>query len=137
MERIKINNIFETIYANNTCWLSYDVNGRTGYDIIDEKHIGDESRIQFLCNKYKKLNEKYAKKNIITVCSSYLQSIIEACLQSDNEIYFVEYEDIQDNLLLSQLKDEVVNLNIHDVGTFDEDGCAITVAGEVLTRFLF
>lgn len=52
-------------------------------------------------------------------------------------MYFVEYEDMQDNLLLSQLKDEVVHLNIHDVVTFDEDGCAITVAGEVLTRFLF
>ena len=117
--------------------LSYDVNGRIGYDIVDDKHIGDESRIQFLCNNHKRLNEKYSNKNIISACSSYLQSIIEACLQSNNEMYFVEYEDMQDNLLLSQLKDEVVHLNIHDVVTFDEDGCAITVAGEVLTRFLF
>ncbi|UYZ38999.1 hypothetical protein OD350_29365 (plasmid) [Clostridium beijerinckii] len=140
-EMIKIRKINQTSYKNETSWLSYEVEGKTGYEIVNEHHLGKEKRIEFLCNKNEKLYNKYADKNDISICSSYLQYIINMCLQSENEIFFVEYEDLEaleynDTILLG-VKQEVVDLNIQDVITFDEDECAITVGGQVLTRFLF
>lgn len=143
MKNIIINSITETTYENNTSWVNYKINNKEGYQLINDLFEGAENIIHSLVNRNIQMNNIYAHKKCISICSSYLQDIINGCLQSENEMFFVEYDDLknkisdEDDTFLDNLKQEVVDLNIQDVICFDEDGCAITVYGEVLTRFLF
>ncbi|WP_315074443.1 hypothetical protein [uncultured Clostridium sp.] len=141
---IKINEIYNTTYRNGTSWLSYNCMGKTGYEIINERNQSEKQRLQELCNRSGYLNKKLTNKNIIDVCSSYLQYIINKCLESEEEMYFVEAESLNGLIpedeqasFLDTLIEEVVNLKIKDFIKFDEDGFAITVYGGVLTQFLF
>ncbi|HBJ1651322.1 hypothetical protein FDA33_10060 [Clostridium botulinum] len=129
MPKVIITNISKTTYDNETYWIEYKVNDKFGYEISSE-------------DREFKFNDKFINKKDLSICSSYLKSIINKCLESDNEMFFEEYEDFNkiisgDNTFLDKLKKEIAALGIQDVIIFDEDGCAITVYGEVITRFLF
>ena len=70
--------------------------------------------------------------------SPYLQKIIMECMSSDNEMWFVEYDDkeineliISNPYMLSELEYEVWNFGLDDVIRFGEDDCYITVYGGV------
>ncbi|NFN16621.1 hypothetical protein FDB56_17435 [Clostridium botulinum] len=129
MPKVIITNISKTTYDNETYWIEYKVNDKFGYEISSE-------------DREFKFNDKFINKKDLSICSSYLKSIINKCLESDNEMFFEAYEDFNkiisgDNTFLDKLKKEIAALGIQDVIIFDEDGCAITVYGEVITRFLF
>ena len=76
-------------------------------------------------------------------CSPYLASIIQDCLQSENEMWFVEDDDEefeelnQDENFLPNLELEVKKLGLEYYIRFEEDDCHITVYGGVITKFLF
>lgn len=144
MENVIINDIFKTTYDNQTCWVSYSVSDKVGYEIINKRNQDNIERLQLLCNTNKRLNGKYTIKNYLSVCSNYLQEIINECLHSENEMYFVEYEDLDEvvssserDSFINNLKLEAAYLDIQDYVRFNEDGCAITVYGGLITLFLF
>lgn len=131
----KIFRIMETSYEDGTSWVEYICNGKYGYEIIEDiKEIKSFNEIQ-ICNKPN-----------LNICSNYLAEIIEECRQSENEMWFVEWEDLEEILsndegdiksFLAILKDEVEKLELSDYIKFEEDGVAITVYGGVITKFLF
>ena len=116
---MKILGISETTYDDNSYWITYEINGNVGYEIVHQKPILDEA------------------------CSPYLASIIKDCLQSENEMWFVEDDDEefeelnQDENFLPNLELEVKKLGLEDYIRFEEDDCHITVYGGVITKFLF
>ena len=133
---IRLYKIMETSYGDYTYWLEYKINGCFGYIITDDP------------NKYttEKLNsmiyELFIDKKHINVCSKYLAAIIEECRQSDNDMYFVEYGELEEdhpnvNEFLEELQKEIHLLGISPYVKLNEDGCYITVYGGVITKFLF
>lgn len=116
---MKINSLMKTTFDDDSYWIGYEINGKIGYELVNSKPILEEA------------------------CSPYLASVITECLQSENEMWFVEYDDEefnelnQDELFLPKLKLEVRDLGLDDYIRFDEDECHITVYGGIITKFLF
>lgn len=116
---MKILGITQTTYDDNSVWITYETNGKVGYELVE------------------------TKPNLKEACSPYLASIIMDCLQSENEMWFVEDDDeefnelCEDENFLPDLYAEVQRLGLDDYIRFGEDGCHITVYGGIITRFLF
>lgn len=126
--------ISETTYEDNTFWVNYEIGDRLGYEIVD----GDKVK------SYKVGGEIIVKDKVdINVCSETLQTLIDNCGSSDNEMLFVEFDEIEEDEVF-KIQDEVIeldnkyeNLKLSECITFGEDGCAITVYGGVSTKFIF
>ena len=147
LKEIKVYRVMETTYEDGTCWIEYNVNNEVGYEITEDYSEGEENAIEGIYNSESFDKEKLINKPSINVCSKYLAKIIEECRQSDNEMWFVEYEDLEKELnttekdiiekFLIDLQEEVVKLGLNNYITFGEDGCEITVYGGIITKFLF
>lgn len=134
--KIIINNITETTYKNGTSFLSYKVDNRMGYDITADYVPEEEHLAEFDCNTDENIIKKYSQKPHISICSEYLQKIIINCLESENDMFFVEYQDISKKQLL-ELEEEVDKLGLSECILFNVDGCAATVYGNTVTKFLY
>ena len=142
MKNIEIFRIMDTTYEDNTSWIEYRVNDKFGYEIIDgEEQEHNKEQIEKVFNGIEPINDMLANKKSINKCSDFLRTIIEECRQSDNEMWFVEYEDLEDiedkEKFLLGIEDEVMMLGLQDYIRFHEDEAAITVYGGVITQFLF
>ena len=142
MKNIEIFRIMDTTYEDNTTWIEYRVNDSFGYEIIDgEEQEHSKEQIEKVFNGIESINDMLANKKSINKCSDFLRTIIEECRQSDNEMWFVEYEDLEDiedkEKFLLAIEDEVMMLGLQDYIKFYEDEAAITVYGGVITQFLF
>lgn len=123
---LTIEEITPTTYEDGTSWVVYSIGEKIGYEIIEGEELPD----------YKKmLNEK---KPTLEVCSPYLAEIIENCHRSENEMWFVEYDDEDlEKIDLEKLEDEVYELGIEKYFEFDNTDAAITVFGGIITKFMF
>ena len=147
MKNIEIFRIMDTTYEDNTSWIEYRVNDSFGYEIIDgEEQEHSKEQIEKVFNGIESINDMLANKKSINKCSDFLRTIIEECRQSDNEMWFVEIEDIAEEvgeyvinqkLFIEGIQEEVCNLKLGDYIKFFEDGAVITVYGGVITQFLF
>ena len=133
---VKVERIMETSYENNTCWIEYRVGENLGYEISEGLQEGDEEMLQSWIDDEKFNVSAMAEKKNISECSKYLAEIIEECRESENEMWFVEEDEITEEEAM-KISDEVERLGIEDYVRFYEDGCAITIYGGVITRFLF
>ena len=137
MEKIKVQRIMETTYEDGTYWIEYLVNDKKlGYEISEEIEEDIVKELQNWIYNKKFNSEQLTKKKDIEECSSCLAEIIEQCRQSENEIWFIEEDEITEEEV-KKLEDEVNKLGIEDYVTFYEDGCVITVYGGIITQFLF
>lgn len=145
---LKIKYVMETSYEDGSVWIGYTVNGNWGCEIsysYQDTQDGLDKVISDVKNGYLKIddNEKISVENLINkpsleICSSDLKELIGYCSQSENEMWFVEYDEIEEyGYDLEELEDEVVNLNIEKYFEFDNGDCAITVFGGISTKFLF
>lgn len=156
MKNIKITGIMETSYEDGSYWVEYSVEGKLGYEIItpnekDDFNNGDEGYyngvfkecLERAYNTIEALNKTATEKFYNVCCGEYLSELIENCRQSDNEMWFVEYdelkEDVEDGKIKSteELIDVVGILGLNEYIKFDEDDCAITIYGGVITKLLF
>lgn len=146
-KEIKVERIMETTYEDGTSWVEYTTpNGSLGYEVTEDYEEGDEKELEKEINDDEITYNGMIDKKYISVCSEYLAGIIEECRQSDNEMWYIEYEELQEELsvckdevdnFIVKLQDEVNRLDIQEYITFYEDGCVITVYGGVITKFLF
>lgn len=143
---IKIMNIMGTTFGDNTCWLEYKVNEKLGYEILENITEDGEELIKKMIENGRLSREKLIGKKCISECGKYLGEIIEECRQSDNEMWFVEFDELKEELsvcddevegFISKLEEEVIKLGLENYITFYEDGTAITVYGGVIAKFLF
>ena len=128
---ITIDRIMETAYEDGTSWVEYIVNGRYAYEIIEGTNE-DEVMAKFLSLEPKKLENKIKLKE----CSELIQDIIEECRGSENEMWFVDEDEITTEEV-EKIEKEIMALGLEEYITTWEDGCAITVYGGALTKFIF
>lgn len=137
MKKVIIDRIMETSYEDGSHWVEYKVDGENlGYIDTKEFKEDEEKVLQELIDNGSFNIEKMINKNHVSVCSNYLAEIIENCRQSENEMWFVEDEEISKEEI-EKIEEEVSQLGLDGYITFNEDGCAITVYGGVITQFLF
>lgn len=150
MLKLEINSIDETTFEDGSYWLSYTVyteNGREcgyfGYETVlnvdDEKNLRDcfKTLIETDSEISRLMIEKLSNKPYVNnVCSNELCEIVRECHGSDNEMYYVEYDDMDEETVL-KIRDEVEKLGIEDHFSFGDNDCWITVYGGVITDFLF
>lgn len=134
---IKIEGIYKTTYEDGSSWVVYKTpKGETGYEITVGFDEGDEDWVEFEINENPLWIEKYSSKKHINSCSEKLKELICNCRNSENEMWFVEENEILESEALI-LADEVEELGLDEYIKFYEDGCAITIYGGVITEFLF
>lgn len=144
-EKIKVVDITETTYEDDTQWIIYEVGGKYGYEIGRNLDKSDIKPLEEIYNDNKKLKYDFINKKKISDCDIYLVRLIEECRQSDNEMWFLEYEDINEFFKGCQsiknqiniIQQEVDRLGLNNYIRFFEDDCLITVYGDVITKFLF
>lgn len=145
MEKITITKISKSTFESGV-WIEYKTGDKYGYELDYVAEEGMEEITEKAYNTNEELNSKAINKSSIDVCSKFLKEIIEECLGSENEMWFVEYEDLQEHYnieekqqdkFLEKIEEETIKLGISEDITFGEDGAAITVYGGVITKFLF
>lgn len=144
-EKIKVVDITETTYEDGTQWIIYEVGGKYGYEIGRDLDKSDIKPLEEIYNDNKKLKDDFINKKNISDCDIYLVRLIEECRQSDNEMWFLEYEDINEFFKGCQsiknqiniIQQEVDRLGLNNYIRFFEDDCLITVYGDIITKFLF
>lgn len=108
--------------------------------------ISADKHYKNLLNNDSELFNKFISKPYIEICGYELSDLIEECRQSENEMWYVEMEDLKDNCssadeieeYILEIKNRVNKLNLNDYIIFDEDDeTVITVYGGVITQFLF
>lgn len=136
---VTVERIMSTSYDDGTSWSEYSTPIGLGYEITTEYEEGEECKVKID-------PEKLTNKKSIYQCSNYLGKIIEQCRQSDNDMWFVEWEDLQEEIsldkevqedFLDELNTEIEKLGLKDYVKTYEDDCAVTVYGGVITEFLF
>lgn len=137
MNNVKVNSITYTTYEDGSVWLEYKTNRGISYEIDYELCEGEEDIAQNMLNNNPDLQLRVLDKPTLSVCSDYLAELIEDCLHSENEMWFVEFEDLPDNIDLDDIEDEVCRLGLDGyVETYTND-CAITLYGGIITKFIF
>lgn len=128
---IKLLGKMKTELKENSIWICYSYNKKISNIIVDSN-----------CSENKIFELIKAKKEELinfNDLSPYLKLIVSECMQSDNEMWFVEFDDeyyinmneATNGLFEEKLKKEVEKLNLQDYITFDENDCFITVYGGV------
>ena len=137
LPKIKVHLINKTSYENETNWITYSIGDVYAYEISEAFEEGDEKILQDMIDK-KIVNfyEKFINKKTIKEVHPTLADMIINCLQSDNDMWFVEYGEISEKEI-ELVKKEVERFKLQEYVTFDEDDCAVTVYGGVITEFLF
>lgn len=143
---IKIEDINYTLYGDGSYWIHYTFDKSTGYEITHEYGPGSEDILQLRCNIEKDLREKYLNKIQINKCSDFMQMLIKKCLESCDDFFFLQDNEIEGILekyhtSINELKDEIAALNLDEYVVCDKErmpeSIAVIVYGQSITKFLF
>ena len=97
---VVVESVMETSYEDGTYWIEYSVDGKLGYEIVDSNYEMNEEELketyQEKYNSDSEINSSLAKKHNVKDCSSQLAELIESCRQSENEMWFVEEDEIEE-----------------------------------------
>lgn len=146
MKKITVDKITQTTYEDGSNWIEYQVDNQYGYELDYVAEEGMEEVTEKAYNTNEKLNSKAVNKPSINECSNFLKEIIEECKQSENEMWFVEFEDLKEiydieeknqEKFLEEIMEEVKKFDLQESITFYEDNAAVTVYGDSITKFLF
>lgn len=122
--------------------------------ISSELVTGEETKLenariyyQELFNTDIELNKKLTSKPYLSVCDDNLKDYIEECRQSENEMWYITKEDLEEefgdnqeaiNNYIEKLQEETQKLGLEEYIHFYEDYYDIVVFyGGVITQFLF
>lgn len=147
MVEVLIEKVNETTYEDGTVWIGYTVGDKLGYEISSLiKSDCNLKDLEETVNRFKEIKDIFVNKPIVSDCGEFLAEIINDCRQSDNEMWFVEYEDLEEvhniapncqEQFLKDIDNRISELGLDDYIKVHEDGCAVTVYGGVITKFLF
>lgn len=162
MKKIEVLRVMETSYENGSYWIEYSVNGLMGYEIVyniqdielikSPKEIikrVDNARIYYqrLFNTDAELNKKLTSKCKLSTFDSELKHYIEECLESENEMWYITEEDLEEmfgnnedvkNNYITKIQEEAQKLGLEEyieVNKNDDD--VIIIYGGIITHFLF
>lgn len=136
MKKINLLREFLTSYEDGSRWLEYTIDGRYAYEVLEKSDELTKEDLEL----------RALEKIDINNCSSNLKRYILECLESENEMFFLEFEDAaadaaemkkDTEIYLQELYNEVVNLRINEYVEFTEDDAALILYGGIITRFIF
>lgn len=136
MKKINLLREFLTSYEDGSRWLEYTVDGRYAYEVLEKSDELTKEDLEL----------RALEKIDINNCSSNLKRYILECLESENEMFFLEFEDAaadaaatgeDTEIYLQELYNEIVNLRINEYVEFTEDDAALILYGGIITRFIF
>lgn len=108
----------------------YDLIGKTDFNSL-------ENVFATLVFKDK---ESYFKLPKLSKCSNLLQKLFETVLESDNGMFFYEYEDWENDGHteedLNILEKEIKKYGLQEVIEIKENNCIITCYSDLITRFI-
>lgn len=116
---------------------------------IEEEAILENARRYYenLFNTDIELNKKLTSKPYLSVCDDNLKDYIEECRQSENEMWYITSEDLEEEFgddqeakdkYIEKLQEEVEKLGINKYIEFYQDDYDIVVFyGGIITQFLF
>lgn len=162
MKKIEVLRVMETSYENGSYWIEYMVNGLYGYEIIydiqnieqiksDKEIIKriDNARIYYqrLFNTDTELNKKLTSKRKLSSCDSELKHYISECLESENEMWYITEEDLEEefgnnqeaiNNYIEKLQEEAKRLGVDEyVEVYENSDDVVVFYGGIITQFLF
>lgn len=139
IEKIERIGYIDTSYADGSKWFNYKCSKGYGYDYVAEncKHFEEILESE-------NYNARMIKKPHISSLSKYLSSIIKEVSRCESDMLFIE-EDDEDLLkeinnnpnFINSLKREIEKFSLDKCILFDENECAITVYGSIITNVLF
>lgn len=136
MKKINLLREFLTSYEDGSRWLEYTIDGRYAYEVLEKSDELTKEDLEL----------RALEKIDINNCSSNLKRYILECLESENEMFFLEFEDAaadaaatgeDTEIYLQELYNEIVNLKISEYVEFTEDDAALVLYGGIITRFIF
>ena len=136
MKKINLVREFLTSYEDGSRWLEYTIDGRYAYEVLEKSDELTKEDLEL----------RALEKIDINNCSSNLKRYILDCLESENEMFFLEFEDAaadaaamgeDTEIYLQELCNEIVNLKISEYVEFTEDDAALILYGGIITRFIF
>ena len=133
----RVERIMETTYENGTYWIEYTTDGQYGYELNTRFKPGDEKKLQELIIAGEYNVDKMECKPSIGACSERLGGYIKECLESENEMWFVENDEEISQEEILEIAKEVEKLGLEQYVTFYKDDCKITIYGGIITEFLF
>lgn len=130
-DNIKLLGKMKTDLKENSIWICYSYKKKIS-NIIVNSNCSENEILELI---------KVKTEDLINFndLSPYLKLIVSECIQSDNEMWFVEFDDeyyinmneATNGLFEEELKKEVKKLNLQDYITFNENDCFIRVYGGV------
>lgn len=148
MNKIEINAIMFTSYDDDSRWVEYTFNNGNenmlGYELLEGKEIGleDEEILKMLNDD----QDKYTNKIYIDSVSEHLRDWIENCRMSDNDMWFVESDDLLSEIgseeevkrFMECMEEEYADIEeLKGYIEFDYNDLEITIYGGIITKFLF
>ena len=162
MKKIEVLRVMETSYEDGSYWIEYMVNGLYGYEIIydiqnieqiksDKEIIKriDNARIYYqrLFNTDTELNKKLTSKRKLSSCDSELKHYISECLESENEMWYITEEDLEEefgnnqeaiNNYIEKLQEEAKRVGVDEyVEVYENSDDVVVFYGGIITQFLF
>lgn len=133
--------IMETDYSDGSVWVEFKVNDNYSYLYSENYNDTDEDLVMMdLYNGKIDINDIVSKPKL-SVCSPELAWLIERCHQSQNDMFYLEYEDLEDledfSMNLEELENEADRLGISEYFLFGGFDSAVAVFGGIITKFLF
>ena len=131
MKDLRIKYVIETSYEDSTWWVGYSIGAIHSIALIQAE------------NKLEAINETIAiydtlsDKKDLEECSDLLKELILECNASDNDMLYVENDDISKEKI-DQLQKEVSNLGLENyVDFYTEDETPIIIYGGIATEFKY
>lgn len=138
---ITITSIDKTTYEDGTHWINYTYKNAKGeeylgIELTSSYQKGDEKELQDIIDG-EKVNTKYMMdKPLVKETVKVFKDLLINTLHSDNEMWFVEYGELSEEEI-KLVEKEAERFNVQDYVKFDEDDCAVTIYGGIITKFLF
>ena len=116
---------------------------------IEEEAILENARRYYenLFNTDVELNKKVTSKPYLSVCGDDLKDYIEECRQSENEMWYITSEDLEEEFgdnqeakdnYIKKIQEEVEKLGVNEYIEFYQDDYDVVVFyGGIITQFLF
>ena len=131
MKDLRIKYVMETSYEDSTWWVGYSIG-----DIHSIAIIEAPTKLEAI-NETLSIYDTLADKRDLKECSDLLQDLILECNSSDNDMLYVESDDITKEQV-DQLQNEVLKLGLENyVDFYTEDETPVIIYGGIATEFKY
>ncbi|MBQ3422507.1 MAG: hypothetical protein IJH34_12805 [Romboutsia sp.] len=130
MKDLRIKYVMETSYEDSTYWVGYSINNLHSIALVEA-----DNNLEAI-NETVAIYDTVADKKSLEVCSDLLRGLILECSASDNDMLYVDEDEITDKEV-KQLQEEISNLGLGGYVEFYNNDTSVTFYGGIITEFSF